>query len=277
MRRRAFTLVELLVVIGIISILVALLLPALNRAREHANRIKCAANLRSIGQAMAFYVQEYAHYPGSHLIAGGPAYEAAVWPPRILPYLRNKELFHCPSRGPEFAWDDGGPPPFIPAYRQYLEIGYKAGDALIGVYSCFSYAYNAAGDGIEEFRDRQKGLGIWPWCDSAWPDAHFGEMHARRICRPAEMVAIADSDGDGFMDYYMTPRRQNPRQLPGTVHAGGANVLFCDGHVIHYRQQDLTFNYPVSLAELPKVRMWNNDHSAMPVRAPAKPPGEKSP
>ena len=75
-RSQGFTLVELLVVIGIIALLISILLPALNKARDAANTIKCAANLRSIGQGIANYCAENLGYlPASYIYnlpAGAP-------------------------------------------------------------------------------------------------------------------------------------------------------------------------------------------------------------
>src|SRR5207253_10810303 len=70
-RQKGFTLVELLVVIGIIALLISILLPSLSRARETANRVKCASNLAQIGKAMLLYANEnQGNYPRTYFQGG---------------------------------------------------------------------------------------------------------------------------------------------------------------------------------------------------------------
>ena len=61
-RKKAFTLVELLVVIGIIAVLIGILLPTLSRARESARSIKCASNQRQLALAIKLFAQEHKGY-----------------------------------------------------------------------------------------------------------------------------------------------------------------------------------------------------------------------
>jgi prepilin-type N-terminal cleavage/methylation domain-containing protein/prepilin-type processing-associated H-X9-DG protein len=94
---RAFTLVELLVVIGIIALLISILLPALGRAREQANTLKCLSNLRQIGQAIQMYAGAHGNYlvPGDYRFPGDP-FEREDW----ATILVNNKYLPSPPQGP---------------------------------------------------------------------------------------------------------------------------------------------------------------------------------
>jgi prepilin-type N-terminal cleavage/methylation domain-containing protein len=83
-RRKAFTLVELLVVIGIIAILVGILLPALNKARNQARLVQCAANMRMIGQAMINYCADNRNYLPEHAYSDGPWRHLGATPTDVM-------------------------------------------------------------------------------------------------------------------------------------------------------------------------------------------------
>jgi prepilin-type N-terminal cleavage/methylation domain-containing protein len=91
-RRGGFTLIELLVVLAIISVLVGLALPAVQQAREAANRASCANNLRQIGLALHHYHLQYEALP-----PGRKSDQGATWAVLILPYMEEDNLYR--------AWD----------------------------------------------------------------------------------------------------------------------------------------------------------------------------
>lgn len=91
MRKKAFTLIELLVVISIIALLVAILMPALNMAKQQANAAVCGANLHRLGVSLDLYAQDYRDFypralplaPGAN--ASNPADWQNPWPSNICP------------------------------------------------------------------------------------------------------------------------------------------------------------------------------------------------
>src|SRR5436309_1859029 len=100
MRRTGFTLIELLVVIAIIGVLVALLLPAVQAAREAARRVQCTNNLKQIGLALHNYISvndtvppaalDTRIYAGTTIANGGFSAQA-----RLLPYLEQTPLYNA--------------------------------------------------------------------------------------------------------------------------------------------------------------------------------------
>lgn len=85
--RRAFTLIELLVVIAIIAVLIALLLPAIQKVREAATRMQCANNLKQIGVGLHSYYDSRKLLPYSRLDT------AETWAVLLLPYIEQQNLF----------------------------------------------------------------------------------------------------------------------------------------------------------------------------------------
>lgn len=93
--RRAFTLVELLVVIAIIGVLVALLLPAVQAAREAARRSQCGSNLKQIGLAVLNHDSAKGRFPAGSTAANSniEAINSSQWSVDLLPYAEQAQLF----------------------------------------------------------------------------------------------------------------------------------------------------------------------------------------
>jgi prepilin-type N-terminal cleavage/methylation domain-containing protein/prepilin-type processing-associated H-X9-DG protein len=103
-KTRGFTLIELLVVIAIIAILAAILFPVFAQAREKARQTSCLSNLKQLGTGLMMYAQDYdesyvlnntsvdVKYPD-----GGTSDRHGAWAKLLQPYLKNVQIFSCPS------------------------------------------------------------------------------------------------------------------------------------------------------------------------------------
>ena len=98
-RRRAFTLIELLIVVGIIAVLIALLLPAIQAAREQARRTQCVNNLLQLGLAMGNYASTHSVLPPGVVNDTGPILNVPHgyhhgWAVQILPFIGQNNIYN---------------------------------------------------------------------------------------------------------------------------------------------------------------------------------------
>jgi prepilin-type processing-associated H-X9-DG protein len=214
--RRAFTLVEILSVLGVISLLVAMLFPALSSAREHANRTRCLSNLRQLGLAFAMYLNENNGRfprPAQHLVErpedwiyyqpGRDAELGVVARYASRPF--DQRLYRCPS-------DD------VASHLSSASTNPLGGPALR-----YDYSYT-----VNEYICR-----LWP----------KQTLRINQVRNPSEKILIVDEsagtidDGcwawqpDQGQDRNVLSNRHDRKAEEPKVHdSGRGNVAFADGH-----------------------------------------------
>ena len=106
--RRAFTLLELLIIIAVVCIMAALLFPVGTKSRESARRSSCQSNLKQIGLGFMQYIRDYDEkWPLAYTDNDGSGdYDAALdagWMQITQPYLKSTQIFQCPSEATSYA------------------------------------------------------------------------------------------------------------------------------------------------------------------------------
>ena len=228
-RAHAFTLVELLVVIGVIAVLVALLMPVLSRARENARRIACASNFRQIGLITAMYHNDHKlFFPPVYLdgrITPNWRHNAGT---DLIPYAGEPNnpkprIFVCPSaeeRDPLYG--DGDPAgPFGGPYEYYggrFSMNWNQHLMALGPDWAPQYFWAGLGQGMRVTQVRHPTKTIWSTEGWGRFDGFYGPYFMawyRHGGGPEDLGGYAWSDA----------------RSEGRSSVVGVNALFVDGHV----------------------------------------------
>ncbi|GAB4460849.1 MAG: hypothetical protein OHK0029_25390 [Armatimonadaceae bacterium] len=253
----AFTLIELLVVIAIIAILAAILFPVFAQAREKARQSSCLSNIKQIGTASMMYVQDYdetllpvagiavvgnasyaAHW-GVDLIGGTNADPAivpagVVVPGLLQPYIRNRQIFNCPS----------APPPGAAS----ASVAYMYNDLA----AARSQASQTAPANTILFAESSAASGA---VTGAASPLRLNAGHA--VNRAAVNVAIPGNTAT----WPIVPSATNMDQAAVndvSRHSGGGNFLFGDGHAKWHRV-NLGPNGVPQTIYYPPVGVWRSN------------------
>ncbi len=204
-----FTLVELLVVIGIIAILIGVLLPVISRARDAALTTQCASNLRQDGIAVNQYLSDYHGFLPPYMQAGT---FPLPQPPYIFQYLPalyqtpNANTWVCPSDNFQLALGTSGE--VGPERGPYPEVNDQATDIY------YSYAQN----GCEPM-----GHGyVYPGMNS-----YLNPGLGMKVRQSGDFMFLFETGQDGLQVYSQPTNYFRFNHLHNTA----MNVLFMDGHV----------------------------------------------